>query len=275
MQVGPLLKRWRRARRMSQQDLAFASEVSTRHISFVENGKSAPSREMVLVLASALDMPLRERNVLLRSAGFAPAYRESQLNHPDMAGVRQVLDIMLEHQEPYPALVLDHMWNLVRMNTAGMRVMGYFLADADPSLLRNVMHALFHPDGFRRFVVNFDEVANALIARSDDRTRWQSDANTSFGAGSVRGRFGEDGSRELGPRVCGGDSSASAQGRRRGSVSDDDHHTRNALGCDGAGASHRVVFSGRCGFALVDRVVGAELSVRSWLPGAPRTRSDL
>lgn len=150
---------------MSQQDLALASEVSTRHISFVENGKSAPSREMVLVLASALDMPLRERNVLLRSAGFAPAYRESQLDHPDMAGVRQILDIILQHQEPYPALVLDHMWNLVRMNRAGMRVMGYFLGDADPSLLRNVMHALFHPDGFRRFVVNFDEVANALIDR--------------------------------------------------------------------------------------------------------------
>ena len=166
MQVGSLLKQWRRARRMSQQDLAMASEVSTRHISFVENGKSSPSREMVLVLASALDMPLRERNVLLASAGFAPAYRESKLSDPDMAGVRQVLDIILEHQEPYPAIVLDHVWNLVRMNAAGMRVLGRFLGERpDPALLKNVMHALFHPDGFRPWVVNFDDVASAVIDR--------------------------------------------------------------------------------------------------------------
>lgn len=165
-QVGPLLKQWRRARRMSQQDLAIASEVSTRHISFVENGKSSPSREMVLVLASALDMPLRERNVLLRSAGFAPAYRESSLDDPEMAGVRQILDIILEHHEPYPAIALDHVWNLVRMNAAAMRVLGTFLgAKADPSLLKNVMHALFHPDGFRPWVVNFDDVASAVIDR--------------------------------------------------------------------------------------------------------------
>ena len=165
MQVGSLLKQWRRARRMSQQDLAIASEVSTRHISFVENGKSSPSREMVLVLASALDMPLRERNVLLASAGFSPAYRESKLDDPDMAGVRQVLDIILKHQEPYPALVLDHVWNLVRMNDAAMRVLGHFLGDVDPALLRNVMHALFHPEGFRPWVVNFEDVASAVIDR--------------------------------------------------------------------------------------------------------------
>lgn len=166
MQVGPLLKQWRRARRMSQQDLAIASEVSTRHISFVENGKSAPSREMVLVLASALDMPLRERNVLLRSAGFAPAYRESSLDDPEMAGVRHVLDIILEHHEPFPAIALDHVWNLQRMNAAATRVLGFFLgASASPALAKNVMHALFHPDGFRPWVVNFDDVAGAVIDR--------------------------------------------------------------------------------------------------------------
>ncbi|MEM9070327.1 MAG: helix-turn-helix transcriptional regulator [Myxococcota bacterium] len=162
--VGPLLRQWRKARRMSQQQLALASEVSARHISFVENGKSAPSREMVLILANALEMPLRERNTLLRSAGFAPVYRESALSDPEMSAVREILEIILQHHEPYPAVVVDHEWNLVQANPAAGRVLTHFLAS--PSVgVENLMHALFHPEGLRQFVVNFEEVASIVVDR--------------------------------------------------------------------------------------------------------------
>ena len=103
MGFGSLLRQWRNARRMSQQQLAIESEVSTRHISYVENGKSSPSREMVLILASALDLPLRERNSLLSTAGFAPVYRETNLSAPEMQPVRHAFETILSHHEPYPA----------------------------------------------------------------------------------------------------------------------------------------------------------------------------
>ena len=120
---GPLLRQWRTARRMSQQQLAIESEVSTRHISYVENGKSSPSREMVLILASALDLPLRERNSLLSAAGFAAVYRETNLAAPEMVPVRHAFDTILSHHEPYPAVVLTRTWDLVNMNNAFVRLL--------------------------------------------------------------------------------------------------------------------------------------------------------
>ena len=112
---GSLLRQWRTARRMSQQQLAIESEVSTRHISYVENGKSSPSREMVLILASALDLPLCERNSLLASAGFAPVYRETDLSAQEMLPVRHAFDTILAHHEPYPAIVLTRAWDIRRI----------------------------------------------------------------------------------------------------------------------------------------------------------------
>lgn len=163
---GSLLRQWRTARRMSQQQLAIESEVSTRHISYVENGKSSPSREMVLILASALDLPLRERNSLLSTAGFAPVYRETNLSAPEMQPVRHAFDTILAHHEPYPALVLTRAWDVVSMNQAFTRLFAFFIdMPFDPIVAQNIMHALFHPRGVRPYVANWEEVAGFLIDR--------------------------------------------------------------------------------------------------------------
>ena len=163
---GPLLRQWRTARRMSQQQLAIESEGSTRHISFVENGKSSPSREMVLILASALDLPLRERNALLSSAGFAPVYRETDLSEPEMRPIRHAFDTILAHHEPYPAIVLNRGWDVVDMNPAFVRLLTFFIEPPfDPIVTQNVLHSLFHPRGVRHYVENWDEVAGFLIDR--------------------------------------------------------------------------------------------------------------
>lgn len=164
---GPLLRQWRTARRMSQQQLAIESEVSTRHISFVENGKSSPSREMVLILASALDLPLRERNSLLSAAGFAPVYRETNLNAPEMKPVRRAFDTILSHHEPYPAVVVTRTWDVVNMNNAFARLIALLFdtPPVDPIVVQNLLHSLFHPAGVRPYVVNWEEVAGILLDR--------------------------------------------------------------------------------------------------------------
>src|SRR5436853_5561515 len=128
---GPLLRRWRTRRRLSQLDLAVDAEISTRHLSFIETGRAQPSREMVLLLARALDVPLRDRNDLLVSAGYAPMYRESGLDAPAMAQARRALDFILRQQEPYPALVLDRHWNVLEVNEGSARFPAWFL-DASP-----------------------------------------------------------------------------------------------------------------------------------------------
>src|SRR5512140_2824809 len=120
--VGPILRRWREAKSLSQERLAAIAEVSTRHVSFVETGKSAPSREMVLVLANALGLPLRERNALLLAAGFAPVYRVSPLDGDALKPVRRALDHILAKQEPYGAVVVDRAWNVLLMNQGATRM---------------------------------------------------------------------------------------------------------------------------------------------------------
>ena len=144
--VGELLRQWREQRRMSQLDLALAAEVSTRHLSCVETGRARPSRAFVLRLAAHLDVPLRATNELLVAAGFAPEYGHTDLDAPEMAAVRDSLDLVLRHAEPYPALVVDRHWNLVRAN-AGL---GLLLSGVAPSLLAppvNVLRVSLHPDG--------------------------------------------------------------------------------------------------------------------------------
>jgi transcriptional regulator with XRE-family HTH domain len=162
--VGDLLRAWRVKRRSSQLDLAVEAGVSTRHLSFVETGRARPSREMVLLLAECLDVPLRERNGLLLAAGYAPVYRERRLDDPDMATVRSSLERILAGQEPFPAIVVDRRWNAVLANQAA----GLFLVDVDPALLTpatNVYRVSLHPDGLGRRITNFDEYAGHLISR--------------------------------------------------------------------------------------------------------------
>src|SRR5690242_9168643 len=116
--VGNLLREWRQRRRLSQLDLACEAEISTRHLSFLETGRAQPSREMVLHLAERLEVPLRERNVLLVAAGFAPVYAERSLQDPALQSARTAVDLVLAGHEPYPALAIDRHWNLIAANGA-------------------------------------------------------------------------------------------------------------------------------------------------------------
>jgi len=162
--LGELLKLWRSKRRVSQLDLASQAGVSPRHLSFVETGRSKPSREMVLHLAEHLDVPLRDRNAMLTAAGFAPVYRESGLDAPELASVRQAIEVILANHEPYPAFVIDGAWNLLEAN-AGIAA---FLDLISPELLEpplNVIRASLHPRGLSRYIVNFDEYAAHVVER--------------------------------------------------------------------------------------------------------------
>ena len=130
--VGRLLQHWRAQRRMSQLALATEAGVTPRHVSFVESGRANPSRDMVLKLARALDVPLRERNQVLLAAGYAPQYRETGLDDASMAQVRAALDTLLEHHEPHPAVVMDRHWNVLRTNRAASALFDWLLDGANP-----------------------------------------------------------------------------------------------------------------------------------------------
>ena len=162
---GRLLRQWRAERGLSQLGLSVEAGVSSRHLSFVETGRAQPSREMVLLLARTLDVPLRDRNDLLIAAGYAPVYRRTGLDAPAMAPVRRALDFILRQQEPYPALVLDRHWNVLKVNEGSARVQAHFLdatavAGLDPP---NAMRLMFHPRAFRPFIVNWEATAASLI----------------------------------------------------------------------------------------------------------------
>jgi transcriptional regulator with XRE-family HTH domain len=166
-EVGPLLKCWRNARRLSQLALAAEAVMSIRHLSFLETGRANPSRAMVLKLAEVLEVPLRERNILLLKAGFSPEYPESELAAPALAAVRDALEAILAHQEPFPALVMDRSWDIQHINTAARRFFG-FLQEGQPRTPpgpANVLRRMFHPDGVRQNVTNWPEVAEALVRR--------------------------------------------------------------------------------------------------------------
>jgi transcriptional regulator with XRE-family HTH domain len=150
---GDYLRDWRQRRRLSQLDLAQEAEISTRHLSFVETGRSAPSREMVLRLAERLDIPLRERNALLVAAGYAPMYRERPLDDPALAPARRAVELILKSHEPYPALAVDRHWNLVAAN----RMLPHLMQGADASLLQapvNVLRLSLHPQGLAPKIAN-------------------------------------------------------------------------------------------------------------------------
>ena len=162
--VGDLLREWRRHRRLSQLDLASGAEISTRHLSFVESGRSQPSRDMILHLAEYLDIPLRERNALLVAAGFAPVFKERALDDPALATARHTIDLLLKGLEPYPALAVDRYWQLVASNQATLRL----LSGVAPELLQppiNVLRLSLHPAGLAPRIRNLAQWRAHLLHR--------------------------------------------------------------------------------------------------------------
>jgi transcriptional regulator with XRE-family HTH domain len=164
---GVQLRAWRQTRHLSQEELSARAGVSARHLSFVENGRSQPSRELVLALAGALDVPLRERNTLLAAAGFAAAFRASPLDGEVLAHLRRAIDHVLEQQEPYGAVVVDGAWNLIRMNRGAARLFRRFprTTPAGIEASHNLLLGVVHPEALRPYVVNWAEVAGHLVAR--------------------------------------------------------------------------------------------------------------
>lgn len=164
--IGVLLQYWRRVRNLSQLALAHEASMSPRHLCFLETGRARPSREMVLLLAETLAVPLRERNALLLAAGFAPMFRESTLDAPELEPVRAAIDAILQQQEPYPAVVMNRHWDIVATNRAAARFFGLLLdRRTPPAGASNVLRLMFHPDGLRPSVENWEAVAQALVQR--------------------------------------------------------------------------------------------------------------
>lgn len=179
--VGPLLRRWREARHLSQLALSLEAEVSARHISFLETGRALPSREMLLTLANVLDVPLRERNVLLLAAGYVPVYGETSLDDPRMAQVRTVVEITLKSNEPRSAFAHDRYWNVIMANAAFVRFLTMVLGKEPPGLVPlqvssslhvNILRLLFDPNGFRKVIVNWEADAKALLQEAYRRVAW-------------------------------------------------------------------------------------------------------
>jgi transcriptional regulator with XRE-family HTH domain len=162
--VGELLRTWRQRRSVSQLELASGAAVSARHLSFVETGRSHPSREMVIYLAEQLDVPMRERNALLLAAGYAPVYGERSLADEEMTPVREAVERFLRAHEPYPAVAVDRLWNLAAVN----RSIGPLTAGVAPELLEPPVNALrltLHPDGLAPRIANLDQWSAHLLER--------------------------------------------------------------------------------------------------------------
>jgi transcriptional regulator with XRE-family HTH domain len=168
---GTLLKQWRERRSISQLDLALSSQVSQRHISFLESGRAKPSQEMVLQLATVLEIPLRHQNLMLSAAGFAPIHAETDLSAPEMTSISKAIGFILRQQEPYPAIVIDRYWNLLLANQGAIRLLNTFI---DPEQLQtrfcidgkiNLMRVVFDPQGLRPFIANWEELAEHLLQR--------------------------------------------------------------------------------------------------------------
>jgi transcriptional regulator with XRE-family HTH domain len=164
--IGPLLQFWRRARQMSQLALAHEASVSPRHVCFLETGRAKPSREMVLILADALQVPLRERNALLLAAGFAPIFHESNLeDDPSLEPVRLAIGAIMAQQEPFPAVVMNRRWDIVATNASARRFFGWLLDGSDTAAPTNVLRMMFDPRWIRPYVENWDAVAETLVRR--------------------------------------------------------------------------------------------------------------
>lgn len=173
--VGTLIRDWRQLRRQSQLDLALEAEISQKHLSFIESGRSEPSREMVLLLAEHLGVPLRERNALLLAAGYAPVYLERSLDDPSLHAARAAIDLVLKGHEPYPALAVDRHWTLLAANGSVAPLLGLV---ADAELLRppvNVLRLSLHPRGLAPVIVNLAEWQAHLVSRLRQQIRATAD----------------------------------------------------------------------------------------------------
>jgi transcriptional regulator with XRE-family HTH domain len=176
MPVGDLIRDWRQRRRLSQMALALEAEVSTRHVSFLETGRSRPSREMLLRLAECLAIPLRDRNVLLVSGGYAPVYPERPLDAPEMHAAREAIDRVLRGHEPYPALAIDRHWRMVAANRAIPPLLEGISADllAPPV---DVMRLSLHPEGLAPSILNFRQWRDHLLERQRRQIDLTADAD--------------------------------------------------------------------------------------------------
>ena len=173
--VGGLLRQWRQRRRLSQLDLACDAGISTRHLSFVETGRSHPSREMLLHLSEQLEVPVRERNVLLVAAGYAPIFPERPLADPALAPARAAIDLILDKQQPYPAFALDRQWRIVASNAA----LPELYDGVAPDLLQppvNAMRLSLHPNGLAPRIVNLAEWRAHLLYRLRRQVELTADA---------------------------------------------------------------------------------------------------
>ena len=165
--IGKLLREWRSVRGFSQLDLAMRAGFSSRHLSFIETGRTQPSRQALLILAETLEVPLRERNRLLEAGGYAHVYRQTPLDADEMRHVRGVLQFILDRHEPYGAVVLDRYSNLLMGNTAATKMLGTLVDSTLLSSSPNLLRMVFHPLGGRRHIVNWNEVSRHLLARAD------------------------------------------------------------------------------------------------------------
>ena len=157
------LRWWRRHRGLSQLDLAGRTEISQRHLSFMELGRASPSRDMVMRLAAALDVPLRQHNALLMAAGFAPVWRQTDLAAPELGEISRALDYMLAQQEPFPAMVVDRHWNLLRSNSGAVRLVEFLVGPLPPDSQVNLADALVSPDVLRPHLLNWAEVVSYFV----------------------------------------------------------------------------------------------------------------
>ena len=164
-ELGAMLRHWRELRSTSQLELSSHTGVSQRHISFIESGRSSPSRHTLMDIAKALDMPLRDRNSLLLAAGYAPVFSEAPWNAAEMQGVTRALERMLRQHEPFPAVVMDRYWNVLLTNEAAPRFFNIFIDMKRRAGPRNMLHLMFDPDGMRPHIADWDQVAPSLIHR--------------------------------------------------------------------------------------------------------------
>jgi transcriptional regulator with XRE-family HTH domain len=163
--LGALLRQWRGARNKSQMEASLDAGVSQRHLSFIEIGRSVPSRETLIGIAEALEIPFRDRNALLLAAGYAPMYEDAGWDKQELRSVAEALNRMLRQHEPYPAIAMDRYWNVLQTNTAAPRFFNSFVDLSARPQPRNLLHLMFDPAGMRPFIENWEAVARTLIQR--------------------------------------------------------------------------------------------------------------
>ena len=250
--AGALLRDWRQRRRLSQLDLALEAGVSARHLSFVETGRSRPSAEMVLHLAEQLEVPLRARNQLLLAAGHAPVFEQRELDEPQMAPVREALQAVLDGHEPYPAVVVDRVWEMV----AGNRAVALLTEGVAPELLAppvNVLRVSLHPEGVAPRIANLGEWRAHLLGRLGRQIALTGDAQLVALRDELRGYPVPDGD------AGGGDDHGA-------------HELAVPLRLHGPGGRILSFISTVATFGTAVEVTASELSIESFFPADALTR---